>query len=60
MLDEAFECPNLRSGRRDPETVTRLSDEELNKGFLIGPYDSPPFENYRINPMTRHVNKVAF
>ena len=41
----------MRSARRDPENVTRLVDEELNKGFLIGPYRTPPFANYRINPI---------
>ncbi len=51
LPDKVFECPNLRSARRYPETVTRLIDEELSKGFLIGPYDLPPFENYRINPI---------
>ncbi|CAF4192315.1 unnamed protein product, partial [Rotaria sordida] len=49
--NKPLECPNLRSARRDPENVTRLVAEELDKGFLIGPYNSPPFVNYRINPI---------
>ncbi|CAF1083394.1 unnamed protein product [Rotaria sp. Silwood1] len=49
--NKPLEWPNLRSARRNPENVTRLVAEELNKGFLIGPYNSPPFINYRINPI---------
>ncbi|CAF3553719.1 unnamed protein product [Rotaria sp. Silwood1] len=49
--NKPLECPNLRSARCDPKNVTRLVAEELNKGFLIGPYNSPPFINYRINPI---------
>lgn len=47
----AFECQNLRSALRDPEAVRRLVDEEVSKGFLIGPYFVPPFVTFRINPL---------
>jgi hypothetical protein len=51
LPDESFECRNLRSALRDPVTVTDLVNEELNKGYLIGPYVVPPFRHYRINPI---------
>ena len=47
----SFECPILRSVRRDRKNVTLLVDEELKKGSVIGPFLTPPFVNYRINPI---------
>jgi len=41
----------LRLARRNSGNVTRLVDEELNTSFLIGPYHTSPFVNYRINPI---------
>ncbi len=41
----------MRLARRNSGNVTRLVDEELNKSFLIGPYHTSPFINYRINPI---------
>lgn len=49
--DKVFECCNLRFADRDPDVVARLIDDELAKGFVIGPYSSPPFAHYRINPV---------
>lgn len=46
-----LECKNLLSTRQDPDTITQLIDDELNKGYLIGPYEEIPFEIYRINPI---------
>jgi hypothetical protein len=46
---ESFECQNLRFAIRDPVSVTSLVNEELNKGYLIGPYGVPTFRHYRIN-----------
>lgn len=51
MLEKAFECRNLRSAYRDPDVVSQLVEEELGKHFLIGPYLSPSFANYRVNPL---------
>lgn len=46
-----LECKNLLSARQDPDTITQLIDDELNKGYLIGPFEEIPFEIYRINPL---------
>ena len=48
---ETFECRNLLSARKDPETTSQLLQSELNKGFLIGPFNHPPFPKFRVNPI---------
>ena len=47
----SFECKNLQSAERDPDIVTDLLHSEVEKGYLIGPYSSPPFDLVRINPI---------
>ena len=47
----SLECRNLLSARSDPSTVTSLLKEELGNGYLIGPYNSPPFDTFPINPL---------
>ena len=44
-------CKNLLTARRDPSAVRELIDKELSKGFLRGPFEQIPYENYRINPV---------
>ncbi|CAG2199755.1 unnamed protein product [Mytilus edulis] len=34
-----------------PEDVTKLVDDELRKGYLIGLFTKPPFDTYRISPI---------
>ena len=41
----------LRSARTDPETVSALLQAELEKGYLIGPFEYPPFPTFRTNPL---------
>ncbi|MCG8431051.1 MAG: hypothetical protein MJA29_07750, partial [Candidatus Omnitrophica bacterium] len=47
----SLKCKNLLSARREPEVVTQLLHKELEKGYIIGPFDEPPFPTYRINPI---------
>jgi hypothetical protein len=47
----SYICKNLQSALRNPETVTKLLQDEIDKGFVIGPFKEPPFEIYRINPI---------
>ena len=47
----SLECRNLLSARSDPVTVTSLLDDKLKNGYLIGPFNSPPFDTVRINPL---------
>jgi len=44
-------CRNLRSAKTEPDSTQKLIESELKKGFLIGPYETIPYETYRINPI---------
>lgn len=44
-------CNNLQSALKEPEVVDTLLAKEIEKGFMIGPYDDPPFQTFRINPI---------
>lgn len=33
------------------DTVDELLSKEVEKGFLAGPYEAPPFESYRVSPL---------
>ena len=48
---DCFECKNLLSTLKYPEDVSRLISVELEKGYIIGPYDNPPFKTFRISPI---------
>lgn len=41
----------MLSARSDPTSVSLLLARELERGYLIGPFDHPPFDIYRINPL---------
>ena len=41
----------MLSASKKPEIVTELLNKELEKGFLYGPFDTPPFDVYRISPI---------
>ena len=44
-------CRNLLSARNDPTTVTTILNSELSKGYIMGPFNIPPFIQYRISPL---------
>ena len=46
-----LEIKNNLSARKDPGTVSSLLESEKVKGFVIGPFITPPFPKYRINPL---------
>ena len=46
-----FECKNLRSALNEPNIVSELIASECDKGFLLGPFESPPFDTYRVSPI---------
>ncbi|RXN34412.1 proline and serine-rich 1-like protein [Labeo rohita] len=35
----------------EPDVVNDLIKKEVNSGFMIGPFDNPPFEVFRISPV---------
>ena len=40
-------CNNLQLALKEPETVDKLLDKEVEKGYMMGPYDSPEETNNR-------------
>ncbi|VDH94651.1 Hypothetical predicted protein [Mytilus galloprovincialis] len=51
LPSKSLECKNLLSTKKFPDDVTKLVDDELRKGYLIGPFTKPPFDTYRISPI---------
>ena len=51
LPEKTLECKNLLSATSQPEITSKLIQSEVDKGFLIGPLDSMPFEIYRVNPI---------
>ncbi len=43
MPDYSLVCKNLLSALKEPEVVDSLLEKEVKKGFMIGPFDDPPF-----------------
>ena len=48
---QSFECKNLLSARRQPEVTEQLIQAEIDKGYLVGPFEEIPFPLYRLNPV---------
>ena len=53
------ECKNSLSCRKDPVKTTELIETELKKGYVIGPFHEPPFDTYRINPISLAERKYS-
>ena len=49
--DNPLICDNLQSAKANPEAVSIVIADEVRKGYLLGPFTSPPFLNYRISPV---------
>ena len=49
--DLPLECRNLLTARQSPSIVSSVVQSELDKGYMIGPFNHPPFQNYRISPI---------
>lgn len=47
----SFKCKNLLSAMNEPEIVDALLEKEVEKGFMIGPFDKSPLSIFRINPI---------
>jgi hypothetical protein len=45
------ECRNLLSARKNPKVTSELLQKELDNGYLIGPFQDPPFHSYRVSPL---------
>lgn len=55
-----YECKNALSARKNPEIVQALINDELKKGFINGPFDTPPFTAYRVSPIDIATHKYSF
>ena len=53
------ECLNALSARKNAPDVEQLIETECRKGFLYGPFDSPPFEHYRVSPLGIAIGKYS-
>ena len=51
LPDTSLECKNLLSATSQKEVVSDLIQQELDKGFLAGPYQESPYPIHRINPI---------
>ena len=54
-----FKCKNSLSARQDPNATSELLLKEVEKGYVIGPFDEPPFESFRINPISLATKKYS-
>ena len=54
-----IECENLLSARQTAQDVQELIDKEFSKGYLYGPFDSPPFKSYRVSPLGLAIGKYS-
>lgn len=50
-LSETLECKNNKSARDQPVILQELLETEKQRGYVIGPFPTSPFDTYRINPL---------
>ncbi|XP_041922810.1 uncharacterized protein LOC121686960 [Alosa sapidissima] len=48
-LRTSYVARNLLSALSEPLTVSSLLAREVNKGYVVGPFSSPPFSPFRVN-----------
>ncbi len=58
-LSQNHICNNLQSALAEPDTVNDLIAKEVKSGFMIGPFDEPPFKIFRISPIGIATRKSA-
>ncbi|CAG2228931.1 unnamed protein product [Mytilus edulis] len=45
------ECRNSFSARSQPEITSALISVEVERGYMYGPFNNLPFQNYRVSPI---------
>lgn len=55
----SYECKNALSARKNPLVVDELLYTEIQRGYVKGPYPSPPFESYRVSPLGIATHKYS-
>ena len=58
-INSTYVSNNLQSAVKDPGSVYQLLGKELSKGYLIGPFDSPPFSPFRTSPIGIATSKYS-
>ena len=59
LPQQSYICKNNMSAISQPKVVEDLIEKEKSKGYIIGPYSTPPFDIYRINPISIAYKKYA-
>ena len=52
LPSDTFECKNNLSATKDPDFVTSELLKEVESGHMAGPFDSAPFDHYRVSPLS--------
>ena len=52
-------CKNNLSAIKEPTITDDLLQKEVEKGYVIGPFQTPPFDVYRINPISLAQKKYS-
>ena len=47
----AMRSQNLKSAKDNPTSVTEKLSKELTAGGIVGPFDVPPFDPFRVSPL---------
>ncbi len=48
---QSLECKNLLSCKGNEQFILEYLHKEVQKGYLLGPFESAPFHTYRTNPI---------
>lgn len=59
LPESTFECGNLISAKSKSESTTELLQAELDNGYIIGPFDKPPYATYRVSPLGVAIGKYS-
>lgn len=57
---KTMECRNNLSARSQKDTVADLINKELLNGFVYGPFEKLPFDDYRVSPLGVAEGKYSF
>ena len=52
-------CRNLKSATDNSQFVSEAIKKEVDKGFVSGPFDTPPFDVFRASPIGVAVSKYS-
>lgn len=55
----SYVAKNLQSTLAEPDVVSVLLEKEINKGYVICPFSSPPFSPFRINSLCVATRKYS-